>query len=109
MTFALRLKELRENINLSQNTLSQELGVSQGTVGMWETGERTPKLDVLNKIAKYFNVSIDYLVGNTDDKTQGIILDGVYFRIASEAQEAGVPPEDIEKIIELYKKYKTVK
>lgn len=106
MNFQLRLKELREEFNLSQKELAQKLNVSTGAIGMWETGERTPTIEGLKKIAEFFNVSLDYVVGKTDNKTQDIILKDVYFRLASEAQEAGIAPEDVEAIIELYKKLK---
>ncbi len=105
MTFAIRLKELRESKNLSQYDLANELGISQSAIGNWEAGKREPNFTMMQTLANYFGVSVDYLLGRADEK-QGVVLDGVYFRIASEAQEVGLPPEDIQKIIDLYKKYK---
>lgn len=105
LSFIMRLKALRDEREITQAELARNIDIGSSTVGMWETGERFPSAQYLDKVASYFNVTTDYLLGRTDLK-QGIALEGVYFRIASEAQEAGVPPEDIEKIIELYKKYK---
>lgn len=105
ISFSLRLKTLRDERDISQAELAKNIDIGASTIGMWETGERFPTAQYLDKVATYFNVTTDYLLGRTDSK-QGVVLEGVYFRVASEAQEAGVPPEDIEKIIELYKKYK---
>lgn len=58
-----RLKELREENKLLQKQLAVELGVSQVTIARWESGNREPSIDMLIKIAKFFSVSIDYLVG----------------------------------------------
>lgn len=105
MEFAFRLKQLRDEKDISQAALAKSIDIGASTIAMWETGERYPTAQYLDKVANFFDVSTDYLLGRTDDRN-GVVLDGVYFRIASEAQEIGVPPEDIEKIIELYKKYK---
>lgn len=58
-----RLKELRARNGLSQKDLARILSVSPGTVGMWETHKRTPDKEMLVRIANYFRVSLDYLVG----------------------------------------------
>ncbi|MGN0823729.1 MAG: helix-turn-helix domain-containing protein [Candidatus Coproplasma sp.] len=63
MTFALRLKELRENKHISQKQLAIDLDVGIGSVGMWESSDRTPPAKKLKLIAEYFGVSIDYLLG----------------------------------------------
>lgn len=61
-----RLKELREQQRLSQEGLGLKLGVSQSTISVYELGERVPDLNVLIKLAKIFDVSLDYLVGLSD-------------------------------------------
>lgn len=61
--FSLKLKELRENSGLSQKAFSQKLGVSQSTVGMWESNKREPGFETTKKIADFFGVSTDYLLG----------------------------------------------
>ena len=61
-----RLKELRIENKLSQTLLSKETGISQAGIAKWETGDRTPNMDCLIILAKYFKVSIDYLVGLED-------------------------------------------
>lgn len=59
----LPLKELRKNRNMTQADLSKSLNISASSIGMWEQGRREPDLDNLNRIADFFNVSTDYLLG----------------------------------------------
>ncbi len=68
MTFALRVKSLREEKQLSQAKLAFALGVGVGSVGMWESTQEIPPAKKLVKIADFFDVSLDYLVGRSDSK-----------------------------------------
>jgi len=61
--FCERLKELRIEKNVGQIELSKALNVSKGIISLWENGLREPKLSNLVALAKYFNVSLDYLAG----------------------------------------------
>ncbi len=61
--FKERLKELREDKNMSQNALSKQIKVSQPAIVKWENGERTPTMESLIILATFFDVTIDYLVG----------------------------------------------
>ena len=65
-----RIKELRLLNNLKQIELCKELGITQGALSGWENGKYEPDLKSLTKLAELFKVSIDYLLGNTDEKTQ---------------------------------------
>lgn len=58
------LSQLRKKNGQSQRELANSIGVSNGAVAMWETDKRQPDLEMLKKIANYYNVSIDYLLGN---------------------------------------------
>lgn len=73
MTFRIRVKQLREERSLSQYDLAEKLGVAQSTIGNWEAGKREPNYAMTIKIADFFGVSLDYLVGRTDEKTENII------------------------------------
>lgn len=64
--FSERLKDLRIDKNLSQTALSKQTGISQAAIAKWETGDRTPSMDCLIILAKFFKVTIDYLVGLED-------------------------------------------
>lgn len=57
-----KIKELRKVFGISQVELAKELGVSKQCVSNWENGNVLPSIDMLIKIAKYFNVSTDYLL-----------------------------------------------
>lgn len=61
--FSERLKLLREAKNVTQVQLSTYLGVSQEAVSKYECSDTFPGIDIIIGIAKYFNVSIDYLLG----------------------------------------------
>lgn len=60
----LRLKELRENRNLTQAELAKLLKVSPSAIGMYEQGRRDPDSSTLKKLSVLFNVSVDYLLDN---------------------------------------------
>lgn len=68
--FKTRLRELRGNAK--QQEIADALGISRATLGYYENGDRKPDIEILAKIAEYFNVSCDYLLGFTDTKTQNM-------------------------------------
>ena len=57
------LKLLRQEKGIGQVELAQKLGVSKGIISLWENGLREPSMFSLIKLAQYFDVSIDFLVG----------------------------------------------
>lgn len=64
--FSERLMELRKERGLSQATVAKDLGVSLGIVCYWETNKSDPTASNIAKVARYFNVSADYLLGLSD-------------------------------------------
>lgn len=62
-----RIKEMREDRDIKQATLAKYLGVHQTTYSSYEIGKLSLTADVLVKLAKYYNTSVDYLLGLTDD------------------------------------------
>ncbi|MCL6558540.1 MAG: helix-turn-helix domain-containing protein [Firmicutes bacterium] len=64
-----RIAALRKRKNLSQTEFAKRLGVGRSTVAMWETADREPDAATIQRIADFFNVSTDYLLGRTDDPT----------------------------------------
>lgn len=64
----IKLKELRESKHLSQQRLAIDLNVSQATVSKYELGQAEPDIPTIIKLAGYFHVSADYLLGISDDK-----------------------------------------
>ncbi len=67
MDFPERLKQLRKEKGLSQVMLAKKLGVSGGTVAMWETGKRKPQFEMFDKLCSFFDRSMDYILGASDD------------------------------------------
>ncbi|MDI0267210.1 helix-turn-helix domain-containing protein [Clostridioides difficile] len=61
--FGERLKELRLKKKLKQSELGKEIGISASTIGMYEQGRRFADQSTLIKLAQYFNVTTDYLLG----------------------------------------------
>lgn len=64
--FSERLKQLRTAKDLSQSEFGKMIKVSKSSVNMYERGEREPKFETLERIADFFNVDMDYLLGKTD-------------------------------------------
>ncbi len=58
---------LRTDKNIGQNLLAKELGLSNASISYWETGKQMPTAEAIYKLAVYFDVSADYLLGITDD------------------------------------------
>ncbi|MBD7912022.1 MULTISPECIES: helix-turn-helix domain-containing protein [Clostridium] len=61
-----RLKELRKENNMTQSDLGKILGVGKTTISMYENGNSTPNDEIKIKIANYFNISLDYLLGKSE-------------------------------------------
>lgn len=68
--FCERLRTLRVSQNLTLEQLANELSLVKQTIGNWEKGVRTPSLEASIALAEFFNVSLDYLVGRSDDPTR---------------------------------------
>ena len=66
-TYVERIKQLREEDGLSQAQLAKAVGISQSAIALWELGDRTPSADAIIKLAKFFDVSTDYLLGLSDN------------------------------------------
>lgn len=73
----MRLRELRKERGMKQIELCQHLGVSQGNLSNWETGVYEPDTYYLKKIADFFGVTVDYLLGRSDSRTAPLPSDGV--------------------------------
>ena len=63
----MRLRELRRSKGISQLKLAMDLNTNQNTISRYETGEREPGINELIRLADYFQVSVDYLIGRTDN------------------------------------------
>lgn len=68
--FGVHLKKLRKSKNITQKQLALDIGASERGIQQYELGERKPTYDMLIALADYFDVSLDYLVGRSDDPSR---------------------------------------
>lgn len=61
------LKQLRKDKKISQEQLGHRLGFGKNTISQYETGIREPNIDTLIKLAEYFDVTVDYLIGRENE------------------------------------------
>lgn len=86
-----RLRELRAESGLSQAKLGKELGLSAATIGYYENGDRLPDIEKAARIATYFHVSVDYLLGLSDCKKNDDDMQAA-------CKATGLPDEIIESL-----------
>ena len=95
-----RLKQLRGEKGLTQQEVSDAVGVARETYARYESGARTPDIDMLSRLADLFGVTTDYLLGRTDIPNayihEGIKLPGILY-----STQKDLPPEDQEQVQEL--------
>lgn len=87
-----RLKELRKEFNLTQESLAEKMGLKYFNIGDWERGKCEPCIADLIKLSKIFDVSVDYLIGNSDN-----------FVTASQAPIHATLPEDESELLSLFR------
>lgn len=83
MDFSERLKNLRKQANFTQVEVAEKLGISQPAYASWERGVKKPTQENLVKIAQILNVSVDYLVGNSEEKSDELDNIELLFRMNS--------------------------
>ena len=93
-----RLKKLREKSDLNQLEFSKILNISNTTLSQYEAGNRTPSDEIKEKIADYFCVSVDYLLGRTEIK--GLQENEVRAENNRFIDVTGLPEDDIKKVEE---------
>jgi len=62
-----RIRLLRTEKNIGQNQLAKELGISNASISYWENAKQEPSAQAIFKLATYFDVSADYILGITND------------------------------------------
>lgn len=77
MEFAERLKILRKQVKLTQAQIAEKINISQQAYASWERGVKRPTQDNLVKIAQVLNVTVDYLVGNSDEEIMNNKLEDI--------------------------------
>ena len=98
-----RLYFLREEKDLTQDDIGAILGVSKSAISKWENGKEIIPLNKLNELANYFNTSLDYLVGLSNEKTypnikKDIDRDLISIRLKEFRKEKGLSQRDLAQI-----------
>ena len=108
MDFSERLKNLRKQAYLTQVDVADKLGISQPAYASWERGIKKPTQENLVKIAQVLNVSIDYLVGNSEEKSDELDNIELLFRMNSKGmteEEREIFKKELIEFMEERKKY----
>ena len=110
MEFSERLKKLRKDAGLTQVDVAEKLGISQPAYASWERGIKKPTQENLVKLSKILYVSVDYLLGNTENKQTSDVLEDIelLFRMNSEGlteEEKAVFKKELIEFMEKRKRY----
>lgn len=112
-----RLKKVREEKNVSREQAAKALGITYSALSKYETNKREPDFELLDKMANYYDVSVDYLLGRTKlkyrfnpdrqyDDLDDFLNDPILRDFAKKHLQGKTPAEieNIEKMFELIKK-----
>lgn len=105
MNFKTRLKQLRNEKKINQRELANFLKVAPSTISMYESGQREPNFEVLESLADFFNVDLNYLLGKSDKTTKLMIEDispkpqGIKIPVLGTVA-AGIPISAVEDILD---------
>jgi len=94
-----RLRELRKSKKLSMKAFGEIFNLSESTISLYETGKHDPDLETMIQFADFFKVSLDYLVGRTDNPSvaSDVIIENADGKITS-LDDAGLAREDLDRI-----------
>lgn len=109
--FGERLRSLRIKKEITQSELAKTLKVAPSTISMYEQGKRDPDTQALSFLADFFDVSVDYLLGRTDDPNTARVdgkdlpielqeLGVDYIEVIKEMKDKGLSPEYIKRIVD---------
>lgn len=115
-TFSKRLKLLREERNITLDELAIRIHSTKSTLSRYENNKRTPNIEFIERVANFFNVTSDYLLGRTDKPNIELIDDGIPIELINAGIEAlevfkgadvsTFTPEEIKKYVDFANKIK---
>lgn len=115
-SFACRFKQLREENGLSQEELANLFNTYKSTICRYETGKRTPPIDFVKEVAIKFNISMDWLIGTSDERIPKLTdmpkfyelahIDIGFLDIIHKAYKSGLTHDEIKEILEVACKIK---
>lgn len=99
MSIGEKLTKLREEKGYMQRDVAEKLEIAPNTLSGYERNLRNPDSETLVKLANFYNVSVDYLLGMKE-----LDADNIYLSLAKEAEKSGIHPDDIRLAIETIKR-----
>lgn len=104
------IKNLLEEKNMTQRELAEFVDVTEVTISRYISGKRQPKSYILAKISDIFGVSIEFLLGKTENRNiqqnTNKDLPDAYFEVSKKALEMGIPADVLDNFLEGIKNYK---
>ncbi len=100
-----RVKEVCRERGVSLNTVERACGFSAGAISHWDT--KVPSVDRVAKVADYFDISMDSLLGRRPSPTNHVGIDGAYLSLARTAAQSGIKPADIEIMMDAVQKMRS--
>lgn len=94
-----KLRELRKLKNITMKELGQKINVAESTISLYESGKREPDYQTLKKLADFFNVSIDYLIGRNENENSNLKPKSVQIPVLGTIP-AGIPIEAIQEVLD---------
>lgn len=94
----MRIRELRKAKKVTMKELGNMIGVAESTMSLYETGKRKPDPETLSRLADYFNVSVDYLLGRNEEQPQAALSPADRQRRDVEAMLRAMSEADLEKV-----------
>lgn len=92
-----RIRELRKEKNMTLKQLSEKLGIASNTLSQYETGKREPQFGLMQELANYFNVSLDYLTNATDKRDYQINDDNDAIKLIKQINDGDLSTSQISK------------
>lgn len=108
MSFGSILKKIRQDNSLTQEELAKKIETSRSNIANYENDKNMPSIDVLDKLAKTFNCSIDYLLGKSDIRNPEDKIKQE-FEFAYHKEIEGLTEDEIKEALEFYKMVKNRK
>lgn len=104
-----RLKDLREEQDLTQNDLAKILKIARSNISKYENGDLDPNIEILKKYADYFVCSVDYILGRTNNRIEVLVRPERGQSLIGKAKDANVSLDELEAYIEARKKTQNIK
>ena len=104
MSFGTNLKKIRQDNNLTQEELAKKINTSRSNIANYENDKNMPSIDVLEKLSKVFNCSIDYLLGKSNISNYD--KDEQECPFAYHKEMEGLTDEEIADALRFYKEMK---